>query len=99
MKGQILAGWAQKFPEPWMVSLCLFFSKKIASLPANGRAARALRPVAAEPDIQSKSASLLVGACDWPSHQHVWAGHKTKPKKILKEAWKGEFFLSPRCLK
>ena len=25
-----------------------------------------------------KSGTLLVGACDWPSHQQVWAGYYTK---------------------
>ena len=37
---------------------------------------RALCPVAAAIGFFSESASLLVGACDWPSHQRVWAGHK-----------------------
>ena len=38
----------------------------------------ALRPVAGEAKTRLKSASLLVGAGDWPSHQQVWAGYKYK---------------------
>ena len=46
------------------------------SLLVNGRATRALRPVTTAPETLSKSGSLLVGACDWPSHQHVWACYR-----------------------
>jgi hypothetical protein len=38
--------------------------------PANGRP---LRPVVVAAENRSKSGSLLVGACEWPSHQQVWA--------------------------
>ena len=62
VKGWILASWARKSPVSYRV------------FPANGRAARALRPIVAAPELALKNASLLVGVHDWPSHQHVWAG-------------------------
>ena len=44
-------------------------------LAANGRAAQLLQPVAAVAKKSTKRDTLLVGAYNWPPHQHVWAGY------------------------
>ena len=59
-----------------MLIVRIVFSCEAGKRAANGRETRTLRKVTAVDENLLKSASLLVGACDWPSHQQVWPYHK-----------------------